>query len=240
MGGTITGGSAAKGKDVNFYNGQLILGGHQNIGQIYFNGDYQLTIHDSGLTVEQPIQIVANEGVFATNVKTDLSACFTATGYDIIYDETAQTLSLQAPTHTAHCACNGADLGLADHTCKEITEWKELNVDCFKTSTTSSSKLMFKESGYYYLTYDLDLTGLVDIPKDQNMVICLNGCKITSPSSAFMLIGKLTICDCDGTGDVCDDDVDGDGVPNDIDNCPNVFNPDQSDVNGNGIGDVCE
>jgi PA domain/Thrombospondin type 3 repeat len=35
-------------------------------------------------------------------------------------------------------------------------------------------------------------------------------------------------------------DLDLDGVPDDQDNCPNVFNPDQADVNHNGIGDACE
>jgi hypothetical protein len=35
-------------------------------------------------------------------------------------------------------------------------------------------------------------------------------------------------------------DSDGDGIPNSEDNCPTVSNPDQSDQNGNGIGDVCE
>ena len=31
----------------------------------------------------------------------------------------------------------------------------------------------------------------------------------------------------------------GDGVPNDMDNCY-LFNPDQADCNGNGVGDVCD
>jgi hypothetical protein len=35
-------------------------------------------------------------------------------------------------------------------------------------------------------------------------------------------------------------DTDGDGVPDAIDNCPTVPNPDQSDLNNNGIGDVCD
>ncbi len=36
------------------------------------------------------------------------------------------------------------------------------------------------------------------------------------------------------------DDVDGDGVECDEDNCPLDFNDDQADINGDGIGDVCQ
>jgi hypothetical protein len=35
-------------------------------------------------------------------------------------------------------------------------------------------------------------------------------------------------------------DTDGDGVCDNNDNCPTVYNPDQKDSNGNGIGDACE
>ena len=35
-------------------------------------------------------------------------------------------------------------------------------------------------------------------------------------------------------------DTDSDGVLDNVDNCPNVYNPDQTDTNGNGIGDACE
>src|SRR3989338_4964225 len=35
-------------------------------------------------------------------------------------------------------------------------------------------------------------------------------------------------------------DIDGDGIPNRQDNCPKVANPDQTDANGNGVGDVCD
>ena len=34
-------------------------------------------------------------------------------------------------------------------------------------------------------------------------------------------------------------DIDGDLVPNVIDNCPSVFNPDQTDSNADGFGDAC-
>tara|TARA_R110002050_G_scaffold108757_3_gene219616 strand:- start:37668 stop:41672 length:4005 start_codon:yes stop_codon:yes gene_type:complete len=35
-------------------------------------------------------------------------------------------------------------------------------------------------------------------------------------------------------------DLDGDTVPNGIDNCPEFANTDQADIDGNGIGDVCQ
>jgi hypothetical protein len=35
-------------------------------------------------------------------------------------------------------------------------------------------------------------------------------------------------------------DSDGDGIPAPLDNCPNVFNPAQSDCDGDNVGDACE
>ncbi len=35
-------------------------------------------------------------------------------------------------------------------------------------------------------------------------------------------------------------DSDHDGVPDESDNCPSVYNPSQSDSNGNGVGDACD
>ena len=35
-------------------------------------------------------------------------------------------------------------------------------------------------------------------------------------------------------------DFDGDGFSNAVDNCPAVYNPDQADADGNGVGDVCQ
>jgi len=37
-----------------------------------------------------------------------------------------------------------------------------------------------------------------------------------------------------------DEDSDDDGIPDPFDNCPMVYNPDQMDLNLNGIGDACE
>jgi hypothetical protein len=34
--------------------------------------------------------------------------------------------------------------------------------------------------------------------------------------------------------------MDGDNVPDETDNCPNTFNPDQGDIDCDGIGDACD
>ncbi len=36
------------------------------------------------------------------------------------------------------------------------------------------------------------------------------------------------------------EDADGDGIPDESDNCPSVFNPDQFDLDWDGVGDSCD
>lgn len=57
---------------------------------------------------------------------------------------------------------------------------------------------------------------------------------------------RTDACDFDG-GDVCNPatgacvvDNDGDSQFIDVDNCPNTFNPDQEDSDGDGAGDACD
>ena len=38
---------------------------------------------------------------------------------------------------------------------------------------------------------------------------------------------------------VASGDADGDGIPDIVDNCPHIFNPNQTDLNGDGIADAC-
>ncbi len=46
-------------------------------------------------------------------------------------------------------------------------------------------------------------------------------------------------CDlCPGYDDLADGDAD--GVPDSCDNCPDTYNPSQTDTDGDGVGDACE
>jgi len=98
LGGTIRGGSAGTdGQDVSLRSScKLTLGGNVDIGDIHMTSGVTVTVHDSGLTVAAPIVINA-AGTFATNVLTDLSACFQAldSALSVIYNEAEQTLTLQ-------------------------------------------------------------------------------------------------------------------------------------------------
>ena len=74
----------------------------------------------------------------------------------------------------------------------------------------------------------------------KNLITCLAVCMLSGAA-----IADTWTVDDDGKADfdniqaAVDAASDGDEVPNDMDNCY-LFNPDQADCNGNGVGDVCD
>lgn len=81
---------------------------------------------------------------------------------------------------------------------------------------------------------------------DMNLLgICISGCTDESACNYFpdaiaddgSCIYPEPLLDCFGN---CLNDSDVDLVCDEIDNCPQLYNPDQSDLNENGVGDDCE
>ncbi len=86
-----------------------------------------------------------------------------------------------------------------------------------------------------------------ELPADRDIVVvCQSGHR--SALAADFLDAKdfLHIYDMEGgmsawTGETVPCvDSDGDGINDDLDNCPEVYNPDQKDTDGDGAGDACE
>ena len=207
LGGTITGGSGTSGNDVGLRsNCQLTIGGNVTIGQIYIASGKTIKVN-SDLNPTAPIGIVVADGagVFATEVATDMTGCFKVPeGCGISYNAADKTMSLTVAAHAKHCACNGADLGLASHSCTQISNWMPLTEDLLTDYTGTNDKVVGKAipEGNYYLPGDLSLTGALVIPEGMDVTICLNGCDITSTARVAYVAGTLTFTDCAGGGKV--------------------------------------
>ena len=111
----------------------------------------------------------------------------------------------------------------------------------------------------YYL--DLNPNGnseLIEILSElSNCYIDFSDCDQECPEQVMSLCtnNTCTVYECgdpydtdsDGIPDFCDpcpfdfnNDSDEDGICGDVDNCPNIYNADQSDVDGDLIGDACD
>lgn len=67
---------------------------------------------------------------------------------------------------------------------------------------------------------------------------CANVCNSSSSCSSSCTLDCDTYSTCGDYG-VCNTDPDGDGLTWN-DNCPGVYNPDQADCDGDGIGNACD
>ena len=113
------------------------------------------------------------------------------------------TVLLRTQGHTAHCVCGGIHTAIGDH-----TEEKELNFQPWNPYATNPAKPHMPTSmpegvDGYYLTQDVTLNSTWS---PSNVVLCLNGHKMTFSGKGFVEIpgnGKLTLTDCGTTGKLC-------------------------------------
>ncbi|MBU0628198.1 MAG: hypothetical protein KKC75_03345 [Nanoarchaeota archaeon] len=67
----------------------------------------------------------------------------------------------------------------------------------------------------------------IDFPEDT----------LSQPTDLFI---KKVMLDCQKINETPQEDTDKDGIYDENDNCYTMYNPSQEDINGNGIGDICE
>ena len=197
LGGTI------RNNDVYCEAGTVTIGNKLKLEELTVKAGYKVKIAAQGLTAATPIKLNASLGVFATNVTSDLSACFqVADGYNVTYNAADMTLSLSGQAHKTHCLCNGEDLGLAPHTCKNISDWQPLTIDALTDYVGTNNKVVGKSvpSGNYYLPEDLTLSGfMLIVPAGRDITIDLCGHNITATSTRVSYVaGTLTFTDCEG------------------------------------------
>ena len=163
--------------------------------------------------------------VFATgaNENTDYSEIIISDNdeFEIAHDSTDKTKLVwktkDTPTPPAtehkHCICGAAHENVGDHTTKNevtFTAWNDAEAKrqySDKADATAANSLP-KDTGNYYLTGDVTLAAVWEVPKVANMTLCMNGYDISvSDQTKFNLSTKdsaiyidsnrcLTLTDC--------------------------------------------
>ena len=208
LGGTITGNKSdggaicttntasvlTIGKDM-VVSGNTTLDG-KNESNIYLISGEKLILDGTTTSADVGVTMESN-GVFASNVTTDLTGAFHSDNpaYDVAYDAANKTLSVAEPAHRDHCICGGKAVGKGDHTsCSTITDWIAWGDSDTETTTLPSA------AGNYYLVSDVNLAKVHYFPKNTTITICLNGHTVNGVSKktvAFIDMGTvLNITDC--------------------------------------------
>ena len=110
---------------------------------------------------------------------------------------------LRTQGHTAHCVCGGTHTDIGNH-----AQEKKLNFQPWNPYKENPAKPQMPTSmpagvDGYYLTQDVTLNSTWS---PSNVVLCLNGHKMTFSGKGFVEIpgnGKLTLTDCGTTGKLC-------------------------------------
>ena len=119
-----------------------------------------------------------------------------------LYQENGVVL-LRTQGHKAHCVCGGTHTAIGNH-----TEENKLNFQPWNPYAKDPTKPQMPTSmpagvDGYYLTQDVTLNSTWS---PSNVVLCLNGHKMTFSGKGFVEIpgnGKLTLTDCGTTGKLC-------------------------------------
>ena len=109
----------------------------------------------------------------------------------------------------------------------DFNEEVEFSIDGLPQDTTvdynPSKKLTINQDGTLAITLNID-----ENADTKSYPLTINAVSNTQNLTTGILL------------EVTSDDIDNDGIKNDVDNCPDTYNPNQSDFDGDDIGDVCD
>ena len=119
-----------------------------------------------------------------------------------LYQE-GNVVLLRTQGHKAHCVCGGTHTAIGNHTEENKLNFQPWNP--YKENPANPQMPTSMPAGVdgYYLTKDVKLNS---IWKPSNVVLCLNGHKMTFSGNGYVEIsenGKLTLTDCGTTGKLC-------------------------------------
>lgn len=197
---TITGNTVKNGVGGDVYavtKSTVTLNGKVNISNMFLNNGI-MELGADGLDDSSKIGVhkVVTGPILNTADEKD-AACFESINedYTVAYENAQVVLQDQNPPHS-HCICNGDSVGLGGHESCTTATW---------TAWESATSLP-TDSGYYYLTCDVDLSSgsHVNLARGVQQHICLNGFDIKGPKSDTMWWVReyLSISDCKGDGQV--------------------------------------
>ena len=132
--------------------------------------------------------------------------------YEKRYENGAITMTQVALLYHSHCQCGGnldsqvQSFHQAD--CQVVADWTAINQENFVVgellvAAQTNGRVNFAENGCYYLEENVSTSSVLELLKDADITLCLNGYTLTSTAtgnSAIRLSGKLNICDCQGGG----------------------------------------
>mgnify|MGYP000866362196 CR=1 FL=1 len=194
--GTLTLSGGAKVIENKTKNILLHTGKTLSFGRLNADARFGISVENSD-SPEAPIPVTdATGGKYFNNLFPDDALA------NELYQENG-AVWLRTQGHKAHCVCGGTHTAIGNH-----TEENKLNFQPWNPYATNPAKPQMPTSmpagvDGYYLTQDVTLNSTWS---PSNVVLCLNGHKMTFSGKGFVEIsenGKLTLTDCGTTGKLC-------------------------------------
>ena len=194
--GTLTLSGGAKVIENKTKNILLHTGKTLSFGRLNADARFGISVENSD-SPEAPIPVTdATGGKYFNNLFPDDALA------NELYQENG-AVWLRTQGHKPHCVCGGTHTAIGNHTEENKLNFQPWNPYKENPANPQMPTSMPADVDGYYLTKDVTLNS---IWKPSNVVLCLNGHKMTFSGKGFVEIsenGKLTLTDCGTTGKLC-------------------------------------